>query len=129
MPQTLLQKLNLKPGWLLGVLHAPPEVFALLQQSLPGVTVGGTVIEKSEGALIFLRSLAEVHAMLPDFFSRMASTPVVWLAYPKGSSGVVTDINRDILWKEIAPMGWHPVRQVALDEVWSALRFMQNKPE
>jgi hypothetical protein len=48
---------------------------------------------------------------------------LLWVAYPKGSSGVKTDVNRDRLWQALEPTGWRPVRQVALDETWSAMRF------
>ena len=34
-----------------------------------------------------------------------------------------TDVNRDILAKSLAGRGVRPVRQIAIDEVWSALRF------
>ena len=47
----------------------------------------------------------------------------LWIAYPKGTSGVKTDVNRDRLWEALRPTGWRPIRQVALDEVWSAMRF------
>jgi hypothetical protein len=33
------------------------------------------------------------------------------------------DVNRDILWKALAPLGWRPVRMIALDENWTAMRF------
>jgi len=129
MTQTWEQKLNLKPGWHIGVDRAPEEVLAVLKRDLPGCTSADGFSGEEECAILFLRNLADVHSLLPPFFARAADTPVIWLAYPKGSSGVSTDINRDILWKEIAPMGWHPVRQVALDEVWSMLRFKANTVE
>jgi len=34
-----------------------------------------------------------------------------------------TDVNRDKLWPVLDPLGWRPVRMVAIDEVWSAMRF------
>lgn len=129
MTQTWEQKLNLKPGWRISVERAPEEVLEGLKRDLPGYTIAAGFSGEEECAILFLRSLPEVHSLLPPFFACAADTPVIWLAYPKGSSGVSTDINRDILWKEIAPMGWHPVRQVALDEVWSVLRFKPNTLE
>jgi hypothetical protein len=48
---------------------------------------------------------------------------VCLIAYPKGTSGVKTDLNRDRLAKAVAPTGWRAVRLVALDEIWSAMRF------
>jgi hypothetical protein len=38
-----------------------------------------------------------------------------------------TDLNRDILWKRLEKLGVQPVRQIAIDDVWSALRFRQEK--
>ena len=48
---------------------------------------------------------------------------MLWIAYAKGTSKVKTDVNRDRLWAAVQPIGWQPVRQIALDEVWSAMRF------
>jgi hypothetical protein len=38
-------------------------------------------------------------------------------------SRLKTDVNRDGLWEPLKPTGWRPVRQIALDAVWSAIRF------
>lgn len=47
---------------------------------------------------------------------------IAWLAYPKGGRRG-TDLNRDILWKHVLQKGAQGVRQVAIDETSSALRF------
>ncbi len=48
---------------------------------------------------------------------------LVWIAYPKGTSKVKADVNRDSLWEAVKATGWRPVRLIALDEVWSVMRF------
>jgi len=48
---------------------------------------------------------------------------LLWIAYPKQSSGIKTDVNRDILWQLSLQTGLRPVTQIAIDETWSALRF------
>jgi len=49
---------------------------------------------------------------------------VVWFVYPKQTSRAMkSDLNRDICWEALKPLGLQPVRQVAIDEDWSALRF------
>jgi hypothetical protein len=49
---------------------------------------------------------------------------VLWFAYPKQSSKTYTsDLNRDMCWEALAPLGLQPVRQIAIDDDWSALRF------
>jgi hypothetical protein len=44
----------------------------------------------------------------------------LWVAYPKGGR---VDIDRDTLWPIVAELGLRPISQVAIDDVWSALRF------
>ena len=50
------------------------------------------------------------------------SCELTWIAYPKAGQ-LETDLNRDILWELLDGKGVRPVRQVALDDTWSALRF------
>ena len=48
----------------------------------------------------------------------------MWYAYPKGTSKRYTcEFNRDNGWAVVGEQGFEPVRQVAIDEDWSALRF------
>ena len=81
------------------------------------------VADRSDAVLIFTNSLAEVEQIVPPAFQSATEDALVWVAYPKGSSGVRTDVNRDKLWDALKPTGWRPVRQIAVDNVWSALRF------
>ncbi len=49
---------------------------------------------------------------------------VLWFAYPKQSSkAYASDLNRDLCWEALAPFDLQAVRQIAVDEDWSALRF------
>jgi hypothetical protein len=54
----------------------------------------------------------------------LAQPSVFWVVYPKGNK---TDINRDTLWPILAEYGMRPIGQVAVDAVWSALRFRPLK--
>jgi hypothetical protein len=47
---------------------------------------------------------------------------LAWIAYPK-AGGLGTDLNRDRLAAAVAEHGVMPVRQIAIDDTWSALRF------
>jgi len=55
-------------------------------------------------------------------FEAAKADRLAWIAYPKASQ-MGTDLNRDILWKLVKPMGIRPVRQVSVDDTWSAMRF------
>ena len=67
--------------------------------------------------------LEEVERIAPSTLGSISTDALAWIAYPKGSSGVRTDVNRDKLWAALKSSGWRPFRQIALDDIWSALRF------
>ena len=54
-----------------------------------------------------------------------SATPgaLVWITYPKKTSGLDSDLSREAVWAAMEGTRWRPVSQIAIDEVWSALRF------
>jgi hypothetical protein len=52
---------------------------------------------------------------------------LAWIAYPKAGQ-LSTDLNRDIVRDLVMEHGVEPVRQIAIDEVWSALRIRPTRP-
>jgi hypothetical protein len=46
-----------------------------------------------------------------------------WVAYPKSTSKIVTDLNRETSWNQLTGGGYESIERVELDHVWSALRF------
>jgi len=48
---------------------------------------------------------------------------LLWVSYPKTSSGVESDLLRDVVWKSVAKTGLRAVTQVSVNDVWSAIRF------
>ena len=114
---TLVQKLQLKAGQSLKLVNPP----AGYENFLASETIN--VAGSADAVLLFVNSLAELEQVVPPAFKSVSADALVWVAYPKGSSGVKTDVNRDKLWDALKPTGWRPVRQIAMDHVWSALRF------
>jgi hypothetical protein len=106
----LAQRLGFKPGMTVTVLNAPR-----------GFTLDvATAAKGGDGALVFVRNQAALERVVPKL-ERLASG-TLWLAYPKTTSGVETDLTRDAGWAPLAALGLHPVTQVSVDAVWSALR-------
>lgn len=122
MPSTLAQKLQMKTSHLL-VLNVPAGYLDTLAAELPGITVSDAPVSAVDAVLLFVNGLDEANRLMPQAIAAVKSEGLLWVAYPKGSSGVKTDVNRDRLWQALEPTGWRPVRQVALDENWSAMRF------
>ena len=114
---SLAQKLQLKAGQTLALINPP----AGYKNSFASEEIN--IVEKSDAVLIFVNSLSEVLRIVPATFNSVPLEALVWVAYPKGSSGIKTDVIRDKLWSALQTTGWRPVRQIAIDDTWSALRF------
>jgi hypothetical protein len=122
MPTSLARKLQIKSGKLL-MINAPKGYAKQLAEELPDVTVATRAAGQAEAVLLFVNSLAEVAERTPKAIKAVKPDGMLWLAYAKGASQVKTDVNRDKLWAAVQPIGWQPIRQIALDETWSAMRF------
>ena len=69
---------------------------------------------------MFADDEAALRTILESQRDRLATPAALWIAYPKANR---SDINRDSLWPILTEFGMRPISQVAIDEVWSALRF------
>ncbi len=73
--------------------------------------------------LVFLNKKAEFIDFLEHQLVKIEPDSVLWFAYPKGTSKVKTDINRDSIREIGESYGITTVTAISLDETWSALRF------
>jgi hypothetical protein len=115
----LPQKLQLKGDVTLLTLGLPKALAPLLA----GVATTTSVPKQVDAVMLFAHDAAELDAQMAKVDGRLGDDPLVWVCYPKGGSGVESDLNRDRLWELLAPRALKPVAQVAVDAVWSALRF------
>ena len=122
MTTSLAQKLQIKSGKLI-VLNVPKGYAELLTTELKHLTVSTRAAGQAEAVLLFVNSLAEVEKLAPKAIKVVKPTGMLWMAYAKGTSQVKTDVNRDKLWEMMKPTGWQAVRMIALDDVWSLMRF------
>jgi len=75
-------------------------------------------------ALAFVTKQNEVDMLATQIAAKTEGDALVWFAYPKGTSKrYKCEFNRDTGWAVLGKMGFEGVRQVAIDEDWSALRF------
>lgn len=123
--KTTIEKMHLKPGRSL-LLVNPPEGYLESLGSLPPGCQLVTPPEKADVAQVFITSLEQLMTQLSLLESYIQPGGVMWLCYPKGTSGAKTDINRDIIWKQAQPFGWTPVSMFSIDTTWSAFRVKKS---
>lgn len=84
-------------------------------------------IKRIDFALVFAINVHQLNAILKDVVPALSLEGKLWVAYPKTTSKISSDLNRDCSWEELTNAGFETVRQVALDHVWSALRFKKRE--
>jgi hypothetical protein len=123
---SLNKKLGIKPKQRLLILNAPEgyaeQIGTLLPADVELVTSPASA-SNFDVVLQFVRNKAEVEQNTPLAIQMVKPGGLLWISYPKQSSKVPTDINRDILWKIFPDSEWRPVTQISIDEVGLALRF------
>ena len=123
---SLIKKLGIKPKQRFIILSAPEEYTEQIVPLLPlevELVTTPTSADKYDVVLQFVRNKTEFEKDTPIAIEMVKPGGRLWLSYPKQSSKVLTDINRDILWKIFPNDEWRPVTQISIDEIWSALRF------
>lgn len=78
---------------------------------------------KNKDTLVFINNNKEYVHFLSEELKYIEPDSVLWFAYPKGSSGIITDINRDTLRVTAEEYGITTVTAISIDATWSALRF------
>jgi hypothetical protein len=117
----LEDKLGITDDGVVVLLH-PPAGFVLhrgiAQRNLmPPVDV----------VLTFHTRRAALQAEWPKLIGAAEPDGAVWVAWPKRTSGVDTDITEDTLRADLLPSGWVDNKVCAIDSTWSGLRFVQRK--
>ena len=123
MPTSLQKKLQLKSRQPVIIINPPECYLENLIVDLKENRISTEVKANAEALILFVNNMAEVKGLVPSSIRAMQPDGLLWIAYPKGGSQVKTDINRDTLWEAVKPMGWRPVRLIALDDIWSVMRF------
>lgn len=82
---------------------------------------------KLDFALIFAVSETQLNSILTDILPALKQETRLWVAHPKVTSKISTDLNRDSSWNRLYDLGYEQIEAVSLDHVWQAISF--NKME
>ncbi|MFD2561702.1 hypothetical protein [Aquimarina rubra] len=122
----LFKKLQLPPTLDEILILNEPEGFCEELDCLKGVIIKESLIQVSEVdfALVFVTEKKQIENRIETIYPKLVGDAILWFAYPKKSSKKYTsEITRDHGWGVLGDYNLEPVRQVAIDEDWTALRF------
>ena len=123
----LAKKLGLKRGSNLVLVGAPKDYVALIAPVPSGVKFSARVSETTDIVHVFSTRRTDLLSFLVACRSKMKSTAMVWVSWPKKSAKVATEIDEDIIRELALPLGFVDVKVCAVTEVWSGLKLVLRK--
>ena len=123
------QKLGIRPGTRLYLAAAPRHYRALLAPLPPGVHTVRRLDERTDIAHLFVRERAALGRELTAARRAMRADAVIWVSWPKKTSGVQSDITEDRVRELALPLGLVDVKVCAVDQTWSGLKLMLRRSE
>lgn len=81
---------------------------------------------KIDFALVFAINYTQLSSILKDVIPSLKNEGKLWISYPKPTSKIVSDLNRDCNWDCLIEKGFGKIDEVVIDHVWIAMRFCTN---
>jgi len=118
----LPQKLGIKEKFGVALLDLPAEVDAELRSALASCRIAkdGPV----DFAMIFVKTASQLKKQFPRFSRLLAPSGMLWVSWPKKTSGMASDLNENDVRRIGLEAGLVDVKVCAVNEVWSGLKFV-----
>jgi hypothetical protein len=120
----LVRKLGIKPQARLGLIGAPDDFGATLGELPPGVAVRTRLRGPLDVIVAFYMQRSQLERRLPGLCVALEPAGGLWVAWPKRSSGVASDLDENVVRELGLAAGLVDNKVCAIDAVWSGLRFV-----
>jgi hypothetical protein len=125
----LAQKLGIKHGDVVALLNAPDGYDALLGKLPAEVAVTRELKGELDLIQLFAAESARLESEFPKLQARLKQDGVIWVSWPKHSSKLKTDLSDEVVRKVGLKNGLVDVKVCAIDESWSALKFVRRSKD
>lgn len=120
----LLKKLGIKSGFRVYVHEPPKQYFDWLQPLPDAVEVAEKLSRDFDFIHIFVKDEKGFRIILSKAKNYMRGDGMLWVSWPKKSSGVISDLNENIIRDFGLKSGLVDIKVCAVDDTWSALKFV-----
>lgn len=125
--KSVVQKLGIKPGFCIFVDGAPSDYAGLVGALPPDVKLAARPKPPLHMVHLFATQSAGLAGKLRIFRAAIASDGMIWVSWPKKSSGVMTDLSDVVVREPALPLGLVDAKVCAIDSIWSGLKFVIPK--
>ncbi len=123
----LSKKLGIKPGSRVRTSRAPDNYASLLAPIPDDVILSPSIRSNIDIWHQFTKSHADLESRLPRMIRAIHPDGVIWVSWPKKSSGVASTVSEDTIRELALPLGLVDVKVCAVDEIWSGLKLVIRK--
>ena len=120
----LPKKLGIKPGFKVALPDLPPEVKSELKTALTECQDASSVKTALDFVLLPSKSQSDLKKKFPHWSKRLAAAGMLWVSWPKKSSGLATDLDENKVREIGLAAGLVDVKVCAINAVWSGLKFV-----
>lgn len=121
MPESALaRKMKLKAGARAAVINAPVGYLKELAPLPAGVELSEKLQGKFDWIQVFVRTSAELRDRVPKLIKALAEESLLWISFPKGTSGIQTDLTRDKGWDALKGVDLKWATLISVNDTWSA---------
>jgi Protein of unknown function (DUF3052) len=132
----LAKKLGIKDGFRAALLHVPEDVRSSLSSAFKKCRIEGNSVKSGRNKdldfiFLFAKSRAGLELELWPAARALAPAGMLWISWPKKSSGVATDLTEDVIRQSGLDAGLVDIKVCAVTDVWSGLKFVipvKNRP-
>jgi hypothetical protein len=129
MPESpLVKKLKLKPSQRIALIRAPEGYLDTLGPLPEGSEMETRLTGAFDWVMVFVKDQAELEELLPRAARCLKPVSLLWIAFPKGTSELQTDLTRDKGWESVQKGDLKWVGLISLDETWSAFALRPHRP-
>jgi DUF3052 family protein len=120
----LPKKLGIKEAFRIVLVNMPADVTAELKSGLESCQVKKDGVGPLDFAMLFVKSASDLKKQFSRLAKQLAPAGMLWVSWPKKSSGVATDLTENEVREIGLEAGLVDVKVCAVNEVWSGLKFV-----
>ena len=122
--RSVVQKLGLKPGFCIFVDGAPASYDKVVGPLPADTTIAPRLKATLDMVHLFAMQAAALRKKLPACREAIAPDGMVWVSWPKKSSGVATDVTENLVRDTALSLGLVDIKVCAIDDTWSGLKLV-----